>query len=269
LAVAKKKSRPSKAASAKGSIVGLSLALGAACLGGGYFAGKNSEKVERNLAALIDANNPGTPESQTPKPDAPRAVRDADKTEFARLLKGAVSRPPESKSGEASAAVNVVPTPPIKPERAAREAPQPAQLRTDVARLDASGSDSVKLDFPHPPAPIAFTFLDKEISESSDDARVTLSLNFENLAGKAIRAFEGVVKLTDRQDRKIYSSRIAVSALISEGGALRWDQQVDARKLDEKSRRLVSEDRENLKAVFQVKKVFFVDGSVRDFDARG
>jgi hypothetical protein len=265
MAVAKKKSRPSKASSATGSVVGLSLAVGAACLGGGYFAGKNSAKVERNLAALIDANNAGTPESQTPKPETPRAMRAGDKTEIARLLKSAVSRPPESKSGEASAAANVVPTPPIKPERAAGEAQQPAQPRTDMANRP----DYVKLDFPHPPAPIAFTFLDKETSESGDAARVTLSLNFENLAGKAIRAFEGVVKLTDQQDRKIYSSRIAVSALISEGGALRWDQHVDARKLDDKSRRLVSEERENLKAVFQVKKVFFVDGSVRDFDARG
>jgi hypothetical protein len=96
-----------------------------------------------------------------------------------------------------------------------------------------------------------------------------LGEDFENLAGKAIRAFEGVMKLTDQQDRAVYSSKIAVSALISGGGAIRWDEQIDAGKLDDKGRRLVSEDRENLKAVFLVKKVFFADGSVRTFDARG
>jgi len=94
---------------------------------------------------------------------------------------------------------------------------------------------------------------------------VTLSLNFENLAGKPIRAFEGVMKLSDQQDVNIYSSTISVSALISEGGALHWDQHVDARKLEGKGKRLVSEDKTNLRAVFLLKKVFFVDGSVQKY----
>jgi hypothetical protein len=42
-----------------------------------------------------------------------------------------------------------------------------------------------------------------------------------------------------------------------------------AGKLDDKGKRLLGEDRENLKAVFQVKKVFFVDGTVKTYGLRG
>ncbi|KAF2990937.1 hypothetical protein OGR47_12650 [Methylocystis sp. MJC1] len=258
--MAKKKPQASKTSSA-----GLAVAVGLACGTAGYFLGKHSASVEQSVSALVNAEKPAAPAAKTApeqkRADAPGAIKTADKSELARLLKGAATKPAEPKG-----AAEEIPTPPAKPDLALRaEPPKP-----DDAEPDSAKPDPVRPDFPHPPAPIAFTFLNREISQSGDaGARVTLSLNFENLAGKAIRAFEGVMKLTDQQDRNIYSTKIAVSALISEGGAIRWDEQIDAGKLDEKSRRLVSEDRDNLKAVFLVKKVFFVDGSVRKFDARG
>ncbi|MGJ0392088.1 MAG: hypothetical protein ACR650_04925 [Methylocystis sp.] len=260
--MAKKKSRSSNGAP-KLRLTPLIAGVAIAGAAGGYFAGKKD--IERNVAGLIDFGKSATQAARpAPEPksaEAPRPVKAGDKAELARLLKAMGAKTPEPKTAEPNAAAENVPTPPVKPELAATlQAPKPPEEpRPDVAKPDSA-------NFPHPPAPIAFTFLDKSADAG---ARVTLSLNFENLAGKPIRAFEGVMKLTDLRDRNIYSSKIAVSALISEGGALRWDEQVDSRKLDEKSRRLMSEDKENLKAVFVVKKIFFVDGSVRKFDARG
>lgn len=243
-----------KPQSSKRSSVGLVVAVGLACGAAGYVLGKNSASVERSVSALVSAEKPAAPEQK--RAEAPGAIKPAEKSELARLLK---------KPAEPKGAAEDIPMPPAKPDLAVRGEPpkledaEPASLRPTP----------VQPDFPHPPAPIAFTFLNKEISQSGDaGARVTLSLNFENLAGKAIRAFEGVMKVTDQQNRNLYSTKIAVSALISEGGAIRWDEQIDAGKLDDKGRRLVSEDRDNLKAVFLVKKVFFADGSVRSFDAR-
>ncbi|WP_330084493.1 hypothetical protein [Methylocystis iwaonis] len=258
--MAKKKPQASKTPSA-----GLVVAVGLACGAAGYFLGKNSASVEHGLSALVSAEKPAAPAAKTApeqkRAEAPGAIKPAEKSELARLLKGAPAKPAEPKS-----AVDNIPTPPAKPDLAARGEP----LKLEDAEPASPRPYPTQPDFPHPPAPIAFTFLNKEISQSGDaGARVTLSLNFENLAGKAIRAFEGVMKLTDLQDKTVYSSKIAVSALISGGGAIRWDEQIDAGKLDDKGRRLVSEDRENLKAVFLVKKVFFADGSVRNFDARG
>jgi hypothetical protein len=122
--------------------------------------------------------------------------------------------------------------------------------------------------------PLSITLLEKDgfqaAAEGQDNPnKVTLSVAFENLAGKPIRAFEGTLKFTDQLDKKIYSSKISVSAMISQGASLKWDEHLDTGKLDDKGKRLLGEDRESLKAIFQVKKVFFVDGTVKTYGLRG
>ncbi|PPD45904.1 MAG: hypothetical protein CTY15_03375 [Methylocystis sp.] len=255
--MAKKKSQSSRGASASsGKSAGLVIAVGLACAGGGYFAGKNSEAIEPKFTALFSREKsdsaPAKPAAEARHADAPtHAVKPADKFELARILKGGDSRSAE-KSSEPKAAADI-PMPPAKPETAAAEAPkaEPVAARPVVSEQ---------------PAPLAFALVDRDIAESAEDGeRVTLSLNFENLAGKPIRAFEGVVKFTDPQDNAIYSSKISVSALISENGTLHWEQHVDAKRLDGKGKRLVSEDKANLRAVFLLKRIFFVDGSVQRY----
>ncbi|WP_424361985.1 hypothetical protein [Methylocystis parvus] len=272
---ASRPARSAKSAPSKLPSTALLLAVGVACAGGaGFFLGKKGDAPHLNLASLIGSDNkaPATKQAAEPKSaDAPR-VKTADKAGLARLLKGeATSKPAESRAVEAKDSdlrpPADIPMPPAKPELAKADAPKP-EARPDSLKADATEKPTVaaKAEIPEQPAPLAFALLDREVSQSPDDGeRVTLSLNFENLAGKPIRAFEGVVKLTDPQDNGIYSSTISVSALISEGGALHWDQHVDARKLDGRSKRLVSEDKANLRAVFLLKKVFFVDGSVQKY----
>jgi hypothetical protein len=280
--VAKKKSQssrgasaPARSASAKSASAALIVAIGLAGAGGGYVVGKKSDLVEQNVAALLGSDKSASapkPAPESKNAEAARAVKAADKADLARLLKGGGARTAESRAGESKAAEPKppadIPTPPAKPELAkaelAKAESEPA--KPESARAEAAKPEAAKADVPRQPAPLAFALLDREITQSAEDGeRVTLSLNFENLAGKPIRAFEGVVKLTDQQDNGVFSSKISVSALIAEGGALHWDQHVDARKLDEKGRRLISEDKANLKAIFLLKKVFFVDGSVQKY----
>lgn len=251
--MAKKKAQSSKPSASAGLAIAI---VGLACAGGGYYAGKNSDAIEPRIAALIGSDKAAAPAAKSsPEPkaaEAPRAVKSTDKAELARLLKGDAKS--ESRSAEAKEPRPPadIPTPPAKPELAKADdaaAPAPAAARREEQ-----------------PAPLAFALLDRDVAQSAENGeQVTLALNFENLAGKPIRAFEGVVKVSDQQDNAIYSTKISVSALIAENGALRWDQHVDARKLDEKGKRLLAEDKSNLRAVFLLKKIFFVDGSVQKY----
>jgi hypothetical protein len=245
--VAKKKSQPSKT-----PLVGAVVGIGLACAGAGFFAGKNSATISRSVATLTGSEKAEAPAKAAvePRRAEAHAVKQADRAELAHIAKAAEPKAAETKSAEPRTATPEIPVPPAKPEIA-----KPADVKPDIGEQAP---------------PIAFALVDREVSQSVEEGeKVTFSLNFENLSGKPIRAFEGVVKLTDQRDNPIFSSKISVSALISEGGALHWDQHVDARKLDAKGKRIVSEDKENLKAVFLVKRVFFVDGSVQKYGAKG
>ena len=185
------------------------------------------------------------------------------------VKKGTVPPPPAKPAPEATPEPKHVEARAVKPAdkvRLARLIKTAAEPKP--AATPAAGSE----DKEQPP--LSITLLEKDAFQAAAEGqdnpnKVTLSVAFENLAGKPIRAFEGTLKFTDPLDKKIYSSKISVSAMISQGASLKWDEQLDARKLDDKGKRLLGEDRESLKAVFQVKKIFFVDGTVKTYGLRG
>jgi hypothetical protein len=230
-----KAARPSKVRS-----VGSACVLATICAAGGYYVVKKNVKIEDNIASLMSPVKKATvpPPSTKPAPEttpepkhvAARAVKPTDKVRLARLIKTAA---------------------------------EPIPVATSTTGTE---------DKEQPP--LSITLLEKDAFQAAAEGqdnpnKVTLSVDFENLAGKPIRAFEGTLKFTDQLDKKIYSSKISVSAMISQGASLKWDEHLDAGKLDDKGKRLLGEDRENLKAVFQVKKVFFVDGTVKTYGLRG
>ena len=230
-----KAARPSKVRS-----VGLACVLAITCAAGGYYVVKKHGKIEDNIASLMSPVKKGTvpPPSTKPAPETTpepkhveaRAVKPADKVRLARLIKMAAE-----------------PKPAATPATGTEDKEQP---------------------------PLSITLLEKDAFQAAAEGqdnpnKVTLSVAFENLAGKPIRAFEGTLKFTDQLDKKIYISKISVSAMISQGASLKWDEHLDAGKLDDNGKRLLGEDRERLKAVFQLKKVFFVDGTVKTYGLRG
>lgn len=257
--------------------MGVALAIGLACVGGGYFLGKNKDGLGPTLAALTDFDKAAAPaqkpatEPKRPEPSrAKSAEKPADKAGLARLLKNADAKPADAPEPKPPAAI---PTPPERPETAKAETTETAKsdngaksenAKPPVTEAEATAPQAARAVSGDLPAPLAFSLVDRDLSLLDPD-RATLALNFENLAGKPIRAFEGVVKYTDLQDHAVYSAPVSVSALIPEGGALRWEQHVETARLDEKGRRLLSEEVANLKAVFLVKKVFFVDGAVQKY----
>jgi hypothetical protein len=279
--VAKKKSRSSKAPAARSGrlpVTGAVVALGLAAAGGGYFLGKGGEGAPdlSRLIALTGADKFTAPAAK-PAPDqkraaeAPRpAVKAADKAGLARLLKNDTKQADAAEPAPRPSAE--IPRPPVRPDLGGAEREPEAEkenARAEPARPpETPKAETARAAPADQPAPLAFALVDREVGMLDSD-KVTLSLDFENLSGKPIRAFEGVVKFMDRQDTPLYSAPISVSAMIAEGGALRWEQHVDARRLDAKGKRLVSEEKENLKAVFLLRKLFFIDGSVRKFGENG
>jgi hypothetical protein len=175
-AVAKAKAaRPSKVRS-----VGLACVLAITCAAGGYYIVKRNGKIEGKLASLMSLVKKGTvpPPSTKPAPETTpepkhveaRAVKPADKVRLARLIKTAAE-------------------------------PKPS------ATPDAETEDKEQL-------PLSITLLAKDAFQAATEGqdnpnKVTLSIAFENLAGKPIRAFEGTLKFTDQLDKKIYSSKIS------------------------------------------------------------
>ncbi len=165
-----------------------------------------------------------------------------------------------------------------EPQQNDASAPLPPASIPNRPAVDSARTASITASQAEPPAdaasvqsgaaPLAISLLGKGIPTSESDT-IRLSVGFANLTGKPIRAFEGVLKFTDGNDVRLFSSKISVSALIAQGGSLQWDERVNPVKLDRNGKRLVSEDKENLKAVFQANKVFFVDGSVQQFGAKG
>ncbi len=225
-----KKTRPSRVRA-----LGPVFALGAVCVGGGFYAGKNSDRLDGKLAPLVSAIK-----GQATKPHPVKPVAENKESETR-----ADNRPtkPEPTRVAAIAEPKTAPTPPARvPDRT------PPALGVSLLPAEAANAGA---------------------ADDGDRDSFKLSVLFENLAGKPIRAFEGTLKLTDQSDRKVYSSKIAVSKLIAEGSSLHWDERLKAGELDEASKRLLAEDREKLKAVFQVRKVFFVDGTVTRYDSRG
>jgi hypothetical protein len=220
-----KASRPSKARS-----LGFVSIVGLVCAVGGYYVGKNIGTIKEKFASFVSTATAAAtaPQAEKSAPEVKHAdaLKHADKVELTRLAKIAV----EPKSST------------------------PSTRKTED----------------NEPSLLGVSLLGKEVAQGGEEAadhkhKIKLSVAFENLAGKPIRAFEGVLRFTDSHDNKLYSSKIAVSKMIAEGGTLAWDELLDLGKLDDLGKRLLVDDQENLKAVFQVKKLFFVDGTVKKY----
>ncbi len=99
----------------------------------------------------------------------------------------------------------------------------------------------------------------------SDDS-VTFEVEFENLTGKDIRAFDGRLTFTDLLENKIISANLAINDPISAYTPLKWSGQLDYNQFLDKHQRLRAADFENIKIVFEVRKILFDDGSVKEYD---
>ena len=66
-------------------------------------------------------------------------------------------------------------------------------------------------------------FSPKDIHNGKFEEEITIVVSFDNKAGKAIRAFDGVLEFTDLLGNRIIGSRIEINEQIAQGSSLSWD----------------------------------------------
>ncbi|MDD2467152.1 MAG: hypothetical protein PHI97_24450 [Desulfobulbus sp.] len=119
--------------------------------------------------------------------------------------------------------------------------------------------------------PISATLVKKGFQGSDYKAgilqeAITFSVSFENLTGKDIRAFDGVLIFNDLLDNRVISSSLAINEHVKANSALKWDGQLDYNQFKDSHKRLRSEDQTNLKVTFAARKVLFSDGTTKEFE---
>ncbi len=120
------------------------------------------------------------------------------------------------------------------------------------------------------PSPFSVVLNNKEFQEADfgvgiRDA-IIFSVNFKNLTGKDIRAFDGKLIFTDLLDNIILSSGLAVNDPVSSGSQIEWNGEIVYNQFIDSHQRLRNADIKNIKITFNAEKILFSDGSVRDLE---
>nr|CAJ75188.1 unknown protein [Candidatus Kuenenia stuttgartiensis] len=94
---------------------------------------------------------------------------------------------------------------------------------------------------------------------------ITFTVAFKNLTGKNIRAFDGQLTFTDLLDNKVLGASLAINNPVSVDSVMQWDGQLDFNQFIDRHQRLRSAEQENLKIIFEAKKILFADGTVEEY----
>ncbi|WP_420209178.1 zinc-ribbon domain-containing protein [Candidatus Electronema sp. JC] len=123
---------------------------------------------------------------------------------------------------------------------------------------------------PKEPAPFSVVLNNKVFQEADFEAgrrdAILFSLNFKNLTGKDIRAFDGKILFTDMLDNIILYSGLAVNDPIFSGGQIEWIGEISYNQFMDSHQGLKNADFKNIKINFNPKKILFFDGSTKEFD---
>lgn len=114
-------------------------------------------------------------------------------------------------------------------------------------------------------SPITAKLVDKGYlpGEYGRDA-ITLDLIFQNSTGKDVRAFGGVVSITDLLDNKIMDIHVSVSDPVARGAALAWSGSIDFNQFKSDHKALKAAEQQNILVTFSLNKVLYSDGSVSE-----
>lgn len=134
-------------------------------------------------------------------------------------------------------------------------------------------ADSKTQSKPPPPATpkesssFKITLLKKGFSNLgvAEDA-ITFTVVFDNLTGKDIRAFDGILSFTDLLDNKILSAKLAINDPVGPASTLQWEGQLHYNKFIDAHQRLRGAEFENLKVLFTPRKILYTDGTTKEFE---
>lgn len=96
-------------------------------------------------------------------------------------------------------------------------------------------------------------------------SQITTDFVFTNRSQADIRAFDGVIVVTDLLGNSIMRINIAVNELVKQGAVLDWSGGIDYNQFIDRHQRLRNEPQENLRISFEVKKVLYADGKLEQF----
>lgn len=118
--------------------------------------------------------------------------------------------------------------------------------------------------------PFSVSLIKKGFMESNYRAgipsdAITFTVEFTNLTGKNIRAFDGKLTFTDLLENTILGVSLAINEPIASNSVMQWSGQLDFNQFIDHHQRLRSADYENLKIVFEAKKILFEDGSTKEY----
>lgn len=115
-------------------------------------------------------------------------------------------------------------------------------------------------------APITAQLVRKGFVEGKyGQSQITTDFVFTNQGPADIRAFDGVILVTDLLGNEIIRINMAVNELVAKGAPLVWSGGIDYNQFLDRHQRFRNEPQENLKISFEVKKVLYVDGRLEQF----
>jgi hypothetical protein len=120
------------------------------------------------------------------------------------------------------------------------------------------------------PPPVTISLLSKRFRPSDLQAgnyqsALLLDLTITNQASKAIRAFDGILTITDLLDNDIFSAKLAINQSLGIASSLKWAASIDYNQFKSEHRELRNQDQSNLKTKFVIRKVLFADGSTKEY----
>lgn len=114
-------------------------------------------------------------------------------------------------------------------------------------------------------APLTVQLVRKGFFDGDYQDQITTDFVFTNRSKADIRAFDGVIIVTDLLGNEIIRINIAVNELIAQGKQLPWSGGIDYNQFLDRHKRFRNEPQENLKILFEIKKVLYSDGRLEQF----
>ncbi len=115
-------------------------------------------------------------------------------------------------------------------------------------------------------SPVTATLVNKGFYEGKyGQDQITTDFTFANGTDSDIRAFDGVVVITDLLGNEIIRINMAVNEPVAKRQTLEWSGGVDYNQFKDSHQRFRTEPQENLKILFEIKKVLYADGKLEQF----
>lgn len=138
----------------------------------------------------------------------------------------------------------------------------PVSARAPVGTYDAPKTPSREVEKKEL---ITAVLLDKGFSEEGYTENTTLKISFENITGREIRAFEGVVLLSDLLGNDIKRVKLSDSEPRWVGNKLLWEGSIRYNQFMQDDVRLKGTSIDGLRMAFEVKKILYADGELQEF----